>query len=102
MAKTSCAEFSLLSRTRTSPQPDPAPSARDLAHPSASDLITVPLVVRGDVAGSVEALVGILTSRQPQGIQLRVVQSGVGPISDGDMDMAISAKGVREAWGRGM
>lgn len=57
------------------------------------DLITVPLVVKGDVMGSVEALVEILTGRQPHGFRLKVVQSGVGPISDGDLDMAVSTKG---------
>ena len=103
VAKTSCAEFSLIAHTRTSPytpQPDPAPSSADPTHPKEeSRLITVPLVVKGDVAGSVEALVGILSSRQPQGVQLRVVQSGVGPISDSDMDMAISTKGTRRVGG---
>lgn len=99
VAKTSCAEFSLIAHTRTSPyipQIDPTPSSADPSH--SDQLITVPLVVKGDVAGSVEALVGILSSRQPQGVQLRVVQSGVGPISDSDMDMAISTKGI--TWGR--
>ena len=58
------------------------------------DLITVPLVVKGDVAGSVEALVEILDTRQPQGFRLNVVHSGIGPISDGDLEMAASTNGI--------
>ena len=52
-----------------------------------------PLVVKGDVSGSVEALVSLLISRQPQELSLKVVHSGVGPISDGDIEMAIATKG---------
>lgn len=94
-AKVSCAEFSLIAHTRTSAlslHPDPAPL-------DAGPLISVPLIVKGDVAGSVEALQGILTSRHPRGFHLRVVHSGVGPISDGDMDMAISTKAMVLAFG---
>jgi translation initiation factor IF-2 len=94
-AKTSCAEFSLVAHTRASVHSNHTPSSEAGSDDS---LISVPLIVKGDVAGSVEALVNILSSRQPQGIQLRVVQSGVGPISEGDMDMAISTKGMCLCW----
>ena len=40
----------------------------------------VPLVVKGDVVGSVEALGGVLISRQPEQLRLNVVHSGVGAI----------------------
>ena len=90
-AKTSCAEFSAIANTRNSPH------LRSPSHPdldaSDDDVITVPLVVKGDVAGSVEALLNILTARQPLRFRLKVVHSGVGPISESDMDMAISTKG---------
>ena len=56
--------------------------------------MTVPLVVKGDVMGSVEALVRILNTRHPHGFRLKVVQAGVGPVSEGDMEMAISTKGL--------
>ena len=54
----------------------------------------MPLIIKGDVMGSVEALENIIKHRrQPQGFRLNVLYSGVGPISDSDMDMAISTKG---------
>ena len=54
----------------------------------------VPVVVKGDVVGSVEALVGVLTSRQPEQVGLNVVHSGVGAISESDVEMAASSGGM--------
>ena len=54
----------------------------------------VPLVVKGDVVGSVEALGGVLISRQPEQLRLNVVHSGVGAISESDVEMAASSGGV--------
>ena len=56
--------------------------------------LCVPLLVKGDVMGSVEALVSLLVSRQPQELFLKVIHSGVGAISEGDVEMAISVKGT--------
>lgn len=53
----------------------------------------LPLIVKGDVMGSVEALVSILESRQPKQKTLKVVHTGVGPINEGDLDMAFASKG---------
>lgn len=71
---------------RSASGPDHTPSCED-------DIITMPLIVKGDVMGSVEALVNCLTAQQPEGVRLKVIHSGVGPISDGDMDMALPTKG---------
>ena len=73
--------------SRAAVSTDHTPSSED-------DIITMPLIVKGDVMGSVEALVACLTGQQPEGVQLRVVHSGVGPVSDSDIDMALSTKGT--------
>ena len=53
----------------------------------------IPLVVRGDVTGSVEVLVELLRSRQPEELELNVVATGVGGVSEGDVEMAASTGG---------
>ena len=58
------------------------------------DIMNIPLVVKGDVAGSVEALVELLKSRQPEAVRVSVIHSGVGPISDSDIEMAASSNGL--------
>ena len=55
---------------------------------------TVPLIVKGDVAGSVEAMVDVIKSRHPNKFQLKVIQSGVGAISESDIEMAAAFKGL--------
>ena len=52
----------------------------------------VPLVVKGDVAGSVEALQAILSSCSPKQLTLSLVRSGVGPVSENDVEMAADGK----------
>ncbi len=84
-AKTFIKKFSILSKIK-------GRGAVPLATNN-DDIITVPLVVKGDVTGSVEALVKILESRHPRGFRLKVVHSGVGMLSEGDIEMAISTKG---------
>lgn len=54
---------------------------------SSSSLLT------GDVAGSLEALLSILSDKQPQQLEVKVVHSGVGPITDSDIDTAHSLNG---------
>lgn len=53
----------------------------------------VPLVVRGDVAGSVEVLVELLQSRQPEELELNVIHTGVGSVTEGDIEMTASTGG---------
>lgn len=50
----------------------------------------VGVLVKGDVVGSVEVLVRVLETRQPQGVGISVVHSGVGPVVDSDVEMAAS------------
>ena len=54
----------------------------------------VPLIVKGDVAGSVEAMVDVIKSRHPEKFELKVIQSGVGAISESDVEMAAASKGL--------
>ena len=54
----------------------------------------VPLIIKGDVAGSVEALVDIIGSRNPEKFELKIIQSGVGAINESDVEMADSSKGM--------
>lgn len=52
--------------------------------------VSVGVLVKGDVVGSVEVLLGILEKRQPEGVAISVVHSGVGPVVDSDVEMAAS------------
>jgi translation initiation factor IF-2 len=61
---------------------------------AAGGTITVPLIIKGDVAGSVEALVDIIESRNPEKFELKILQSGVGAINESDIEMADSSKGT--------
>ena len=55
--------------------------------------IVVPLIVKGDVAGSVEAVVEVIRSRNPENFELKIIQSSVGAISESDIEMAATSKG---------
>lgn len=54
----------------------------------------LPLIVKGDVMGTVEAVVDALGGLPSQEARLRVIHSGVGPITESDVEMAIGAKGA--------
>lgn len=49
---------------------------------------------QGDVAGSVEALLGVLKTHPPDQLELKVVHSGVGQITDSDVELAASLGGM--------
>ena len=55
--------------------------------------IVVPLIVKGDVAGSVEAVVEVIKSRHPERFELKVIQDGVGSVSESDVEMAAASGG---------
>ena len=59
----------------------------------AGETIAVPLIVKGDVAGSLEAMVEVIKSRNPEKFELKIIQSGVGAISESDVEMAATSKG---------
>ena len=60
---------------------------------SSSLCLTLFLLSLGDVAGSIEALLNIINAKQPEEIDLDVVHSGVGAISDSDIDAANAVGG---------
>ena len=49
---------------------------------------------QGDVAGSVEALLGVLKTHPPDQLELKIVHSGVGQITDSDVELAASLGGM--------
>jgi translation initiation factor IF-2 len=54
----------------------------------------LPLVVKGDVQGSVEALTDQLMKIPQQKIKLRIIRSGAGAISEGDVLLAAASNAV--------
>lgn len=60
---------------------------------SDSAVIDVPVIIKGDVSGSVEALLGILKAKQPNLVKLNVIHSSVGGVSDSDVEMAFTTGG---------
>jgi translation initiation factor IF-2 len=53
-----------------------------------------PLVIKGDVQGSVEAIVGALRKLGTDEVEARIVHSGVGGITESDIALANAAKAV--------
>jgi translation initiation factor IF-2 len=53
-----------------------------------------PLVVKGDVQGSVEAIMGALAKLGNEEVMARVVHSGVGGITESDINLAHASKAV--------
>ncbi|MEO0062336.1 MAG: hypothetical protein RLZZ08_896 [Pseudomonadota bacterium] len=57
-----------------------------------SDVIEFPVVVKGDVQGSVEAIVNALNNLSNDEIKVRILNSGVGAITEGDVTLASASK----------
>jgi translation initiation factor IF-2 len=55
---------------------------------------TLRLVLKGDVAGSVEAIVGALQEIKSDKVTLSILHSGAGPISDNDVLLASASDAV--------
>jgi len=58
------------------------------------DLKEVNLIVKGDVQGSVEALVGSLEKIDVDGVRVNVVHTGVGAINESDVTLAAASQGI--------
>jgi translation initiation factor IF-2 len=56
--------------------------------------IELPLVLKGDVQGSVEALTEQLKKIPQEKIRLRIIRSGVGAINEGDVLLAAASEGI--------
>ncbi|KAL4258479.1 TRAFAC class translation factor GTPase superfamily protein [Pleurotus pulmonarius] len=74
-----------------SPETHPAPTS---AHDSSDDQKVLRLIVKGDVSGSVEAVVGALEGIGNHLASVKVVSSGVGDITESDVTMAKAVDGI--------
>jgi translation initiation factor IF-2 len=57
-----------------------------------ASMIEYPVVVKGDVQGSVEAIVGALTRASTDEIKVRILHAGVGAITESDVTLAAASK----------
>ena len=57
----------------------------------------LPIVIKGDVQGSVEALVGMFDKLPQEEVRVSVLHSGVGGINESDVTLAESNKQARDA-----
>lgn len=58
------------------------------------DIKEVNIIVKGDVQGSVEALVGSLEKIEVDGVRIKVVHTGVGGINETDVTLAAASQGI--------
>jgi len=58
----------------------------------AGDVQTINLIIKGDVQGSVETLVNSVTGQNTEEVKVRVIHSGVGPVSESDVHLAMATK----------
>ena len=57
-----------------------------------SDLKEVPILIKGDVQGSVEAIIGALEKLSTEEVAVRVIHSGVGGITESDITLASASE----------
>ena len=57
-----------------------------------SDIKTLKVIVKADVQGSVEAVIGSLTKLSTEDVEVRVIHSGVGTITESDVNLAASSE----------
>jgi translation initiation factor IF-2 len=53
---------------------------------------TINLIIKADVAGSRETLVATVTNQNTQEVKVRVIHSGVGPVTESDVELAMATK----------
>ena len=54
----------------------------------------LPIIIRGDVQGSIEAIIGSLENMSTDEVQVRVMHSAVGGITESDIILAKSVRGI--------
>jgi translation initiation factor IF-2 len=59
---------------------------------SATDVKTINLIIKADVQGSVETLIKTVTESNTDEVKVKVVHSGVGGISESDVELAMATK----------
>src|SRR5437763_79309 len=65
-----------------------------MGQPKTSGLKEVPLVIKGDVQGSTEAIIGALDKLGTEEVAARVIHLGVGGISESDVTLAEASGAV--------
>jgi translation initiation factor IF-2 len=58
----------------------------------AGQVSTINLIIKGDVQGSVETLVKTVIESNTDEVKVHVIHSGVGPINESDVDLAIATR----------
>jgi translation initiation factor IF-2 len=61
---------------------------------SKGEQLELKLIIKGDVQGSVEAVVSALTKLNTPKVKVTVVHAAVGAITEGDVNLAIAAKAI--------
>jgi len=59
---------------------------------SAVAVKTINLIIKGDAQGSVETLVATVTAQNTEEVQVKVIHSGVGAISESDVELAMATR----------
>jgi translation initiation factor IF-2 len=54
----------------------------------------LPVIIKGDVQGSVEAIIGSITKYSNDEVKVRVLHSGVGAVSESDISLASASRAV--------
>ena len=65
-----------------------------LAKIKAGEIKELPVVIKGDVQGSVEALNGILAKIRNEEVKVSIIHSGVGAINESDVSLARASKAI--------
>lgn len=62
--------------------------------PLATNTVVIPIIIRADVAGTLEAIEGELAKIHHERVVLRIISKGVGNITENDMKLAVGATGA--------
>lgn len=69
-----------------------SPTHTDRVSLEESNIVTIPLVLKADVAGSLEAILGEIKKISTGSVILKIIQSNVGTINEGDIKIASGSK----------
>jgi len=65
---------------------------KDIPRESTTDIMVIPMVVKADTAGSLEAILGELKKIGNEKIKLKIIHSGIGTINESDIKAASGTK----------
>jgi translation initiation factor IF-2 len=91
-AREIAAERALKSRQQQLAQQNRVSADNLLDQMSQTDIKTINLIIKGDVQGSVETLVASVTGQNTEEVKVKVIHSGVGPITESDVQLAMATK----------